>query len=70
MAQQDPVRFKKQIKNVIKRKQKAHKVYRNLNNQVNQAISSALSEYNEKTENEIRSCPRNCLKYKKKQKQI
>ena len=72
-ASKNPVWFNKQITNLKNRKQKAHKIYRNYNNQanlekylnicdqLNSAISCALSEYIIKTENEIKSCPEKVL---------
>lgn len=73
----NPIWFNKQIINLKNRKQKAHKVYRRYKkpddlekylvicDQLNLAISTALTEYNIKTENEIKSCPKNFFNYVK-----
>lgn len=72
-----PVWYNKQIKNLKNRKQKAHKIYKKNNcdenlekyldiaNQLNFAIDTAFEEYNAKTENEIKSCPKNFFNYVK-----
>lgn len=72
-----PVWYNEQIKNLKNRKQKAHKKYKRNNNnenltsylsicdQLNQAIDNAYEDYNLKTENEIKSCPKNFFNYVK-----
>lgn len=76
-ASKNPTWFNKQIINLRNRKQKAHKVYRkhksqehlddylSICDQLNLAISVALTNYNIKTEAEIKSCPRNFFNYVK-----
>uniref|UniRef100_A0A0R3Q9H7 Reverse transcriptase domain-containing protein n=1 Tax=Brugia timori TaxID=42155 RepID=A0A0R3Q9H7_9BILA len=72
-----PVWYNRQIKNLKNRKQKAHKIYKKSNNnenlqkyldicnELNFAIDTAFEEYNTKTENEIKSCPKNFFNYVK-----
>lgn len=73
----NPVWFNKQIINLKNRKQKAHKTYKAHNSQanlekylsicdqLNLTISNALTDYNIKTENEVKSCPKNFFNYVK-----
>lgn len=76
-SSKNPVWFNKQIINLKNRKQKFHKAYRQNKNQenlekylsacdhLNLAVSAALEEYNRKTENEVKSCPKRFFNYAK-----
>lgn len=72
-----PIWFSREIKNLKNRKQKAHKIYKkckndanlinylNICDQLNLAIDTAFEEYNERTERELKSCPKNFFNYVK-----